>query len=1450
MKLYKILLFFTLFNISYSQVSADKNYVLNRTFVKEVTLGGELSPNDYLTTVSYLDGQGKEIQIIAVKAGGNGEDRVMGFEYDQIGREHKQFLPYAKLSNNGSYANNFQNELQLFYNTAKYEYTQNPYQEISFDITKIMEPSEIAAEGNDWDLAEARTIKINRELTQQYSHHSDNVKKFKIVFENNIPKLFNDGFYEHESLIKIIKKNENWTPSNGKNNTAELYYDLYGRKVLQRVYETNRPHDTYYVYDIQGNLHYILPPSASKAITLSSYERSVNTLILPWTKMVNVDVELAEEYERLLMEYDTPNVLETDLFHKFGGQGTFTLSPIGERDLSLNISFSTLEPVELKTGRIFSLRELGEFRDCELGRIKGAGHEYIFLIRENELYISGGGRVNGVNAQFLGETRLEYQKNYPWYQFLDITLEEKQEYDNVFKNIENEDILITHIDNPYGAYGGLSLSVDHNNVVSMSFNIVSDTPVSLKIGNSGTIDMERRLSNAVLTAFEGDNFHYNMSVFDNQLFIEGGGVFTHINTTANLVVLNQPNMQVSTEIIQGLCYEYRYDSKNRLVEKRIPGKGWEFFVYDKVGRLALTQDANLRSQNKWLFTKYDTHDRVVYTGQIGAPLYSTRLTMQANYDNPFYPSSESRTSSSFANAGININYTNSAYPVLIGSGEVFTVNYYDDYNLGSTLPQTVYDVSVSNNTRGLVTETLTRVLGTNQWITEVIGYDDKDRMIYYKKTDDYTEFNQEIQNKLNYIGLVLQSKTIHNKYTGASWDNTSFTDYYTYDYIGRLTNHYQKQESTNNIQLIRYNKYDELGKLITKKVGAAYNQMVKVTFANTNALQEIDYAYNIRGWLKSINNPDEVLTDRLFSFKINYNTPNLPGSTPLYNRNISETHWKTKTDNKLRSYKYSYDALHRLTNAEYVGDYSLVNNSSQTENYSEGPISYDTNGNITKLERFGLKGNNMIDKIDALSYRYLPYSNKLLSIKDNASTDGFNDKYTGAGEYTYDANGNMLSDLNKGISNITYNHLNLPVLITFTTTPILNNTVEYVYTAKGEKLKKKFKISVNTTETHYNGGFIYQKSNNNPSQLQYFSHPEGYVTKDSNGDFSYVFHYSDHLGNIRLSYTDNDGNGVISTNEIIEDNHYYPFGLKHKGYNHAVMPLGNSNAQKNKFQGKELQDEFLDWYSFDWRNYDPAMGRFFNVDPLAELAPDWTPYRYGFNNPVYWSDPTGLYEDDDPPLGMPREHGAIHSDDFGNWMYDKPSDTWIGQDGSPDIDNAYIIDEIEIVRSLRDNDSWEDFGRATLDFVPVAGGVMDIYEGVRDGDYWQVAIGSGSLLADIFTGGSFSLIKGGIKTGIKQAGKHAAKNAAKTVTAPKGWVTQASKKGGGTVFKDPSNPHNIIRQMPGNPNSPNVLQQNPYVKFMKDGKFYDVNGKVLPNGNVPGAHIPLNQFNINNMPKF
>lgn len=86
--------------------------------------------------------------------------------------------------------------------------------------------------------------------------------------------------------------------------------------------------------------------------------------------------------------------------------------------------------------------------------------------------------------------------------------------------------------------------------------------------------------------------------------------------------------------------------------------------------------------------------------------------------------------------------------------------------------------------------------------------------------------------------------------------------------------------------------------------------------------------------------------------------------------------------------------------------------------------------------------------------------------------------------------------------------------------------------------------------------------------------------------------------------------------------------------------------------------------------------------------------------------------------------------------------------------------------------------------------------------------------------------------------------------APKGFISKVSKKGGGVVFQDPANPHNSIRIMPGNSNSPNAAQQNPYVIFKKNGVVFDVNAAPLQNSADPAAHIPLNKFKPKNMPSY
>ncbi len=205
------------------------------------------------------------------------------------------------------------------------------------------------------------------------------------------------------------------------------------------------------------------------------------------------------------------------------------------------------------------------------------------------------------------------------------------------------------------------------------------------------------------------------------------------------------------------------------------------------------------------------------------------------------------------------------------------------------------------------------------------------------------------------------------------------------------------------------------------------------------------------------------------------------------------------------------------------------------------------------------------------------------------ATYGFKDGANLTTEYTYDVNGNMKTDANKNISAIQYNYLNLPTQVT-----INGQNILYVYDATGVKLRK----TLNTTTTDYAGNFIYENN-----VLQFFTTTEGYFEPSSppSGELvgAYVYQYKDHLGNIRLSYSDANHDGYITAStEIKEENNYYPFGLEHKGYNNVIN--GTENNYKT-FQGQEINKELdLNWLSFKYRNYDPAIGRFMSIDPLAE----------------------------------------------------------------------------------------------------------------------------------------------------------------------------------------------------------------------------------------------------------
>jgi RHS repeat-associated protein len=176
------------------------------------------------------------------------------------------------------------------------------------------------------------------------------------------------------------------------------------------------------------------------------------------------------------------------------------------------------------------------------------------------------------------------------------------------------------------------------------------------------------------------------------------------------------------------------------------------------------------------------------------------------------------------------------------------------------------------------------------------------------------------------------------------------------------------------------------------------------------------------------------------------------------------------------------------------------------------------------------------------------------------------------------------------------------------------------------------------------GGFQYVAG-----KLSFFPHAEGYinVTVGRKGaiTYNYVYQYKDHLGNNRLSYAiaEDQFFGQPTQFTILEENHYYPFGLKHSNYNTnqyqfvevengtdyyiniTQVPAGGVSNYKYKYLGQELQDELgLNWYSYKWRNADPALGRFFGIDPISEDYYYQTNYQFASNNPVWKIEIEGL----------------------------------------------------------------------------------------------------------------------------------------------------------------------------------------------------------------------------------
>jgi len=383
----------------------------------------------------------------------------------------------------------------------------------------------------------------------------------------------------------------------------------------------------------------------------------------------------------------------------------------------------------------------------------------------------------------------------------------------------------------------------------------------------------------------------------------------------------------------------------------------------------------------------------------------------------------------------------------------------------------------------------------------------------------------------------------------------------------------------------------------------------------------------------------------LFGYKIKYHqvegleTPDTSETAlkvlPKYNGNIAEVDWKTSTQENepLKRYGYVYDNMNRLS----AGFYQNATNPSLREYYEK--VTYDINGNISTMKRTAQKTGGTALLIDNLSYQYenSGASNRLHKISDNVTLN-YGYPYVAVPTYIgYDANGNITSFPDKGISSIQYNYLNLPKQITQN-----SEVTNYTYRADGVKVKKLF----NGLETDYLDGFQYKFTYTweAPSGTMANAGMKLRIIPTSEGHYDslinlYVYNYTDHLGNVRISYADSDHDGNIRgrdmriqhctdmgggnqscyddfiPGEIVSNDTYYPFGLLHN-YSGTT-----ENAYQYKYNGKELQETGM--YDYGARFYMPDIGRWGVVDPLAETSRRFTPYAYAFNNPINFIDPDG-----------------------------------------------------------------------------------------------------------------------------------------------------------------------------------------------------------------------------------
>nr|WP_321232926.1 DUF6443 domain-containing protein [uncultured Psychroserpens sp.] len=1130
----------------------------------------------------------------------------------------------------------------------------NAYSEKTFEASPLNRVLEQASPGEDWKLGNEHTIRLEYQtntfdIANPTNANNDNVILFDVshVTVNGFdePVLAFDGHYYSSELYKTITKDENWDTNDGNNHTTEEFKNKQGQVILKRTYsdsdlnsngtiesnEEELSHDTYYVYDDLGNLTFVLSPEGSDNI-LDTNNAIVQTVLDKFCYQYRYDERnrLVEkkipqkDWEYIVYDVLDRPVLTQDANLRTNDDWLFTKYDKLDRVIYTGKHNFTPPDSHDNSGRL----ELQEDVDAAI------------FITEDKLSITTdvyGTDVYYTNrvipSEYIDVYTINYYDDYEWdasnpyeasYNLdettnlteLNNTLEKSTTSSSWDAGFVSEGKIVGD-----GFIQWTVPDTDHRVVVGLTNESGTPNDSGLNTINYGLYT--RGTTNRVLIRENG--FTKNIAT----TYYQPGDVFK-VERSGTQILYKQNGVVVASSEIAStgvLVGDSSFYDPNTIIEDVHIGYSalGQNFTQSTTG-LATGSLVRVLGTSNWIINRllYDEKGRAIHT----------------NSENEYLVTSDvSSNLLDFVGKNLKTHQThrmNSKNPIVLednfiydhqdrlirqvqkinnDSYQLIAKQNYDELgqlkmkqvgaellDLGTYVNNTGLNVSgniITKNTgtngawdRGLTVQEHLDGDGYVSFAPYRANYTFACGLSYTTDFISYTNIRYAIQ--INSSGAV----SIHESGTNLG-DKTNYVagDIFMVERRGD-TIFYLKNGEVFYVSTVQTSGNIMRGDVAIYSRGGKLKNLVVVNLEDE--LQEVDYVYNVRGWLKEINDVDNLGND-LFGFKLNYNTKENNNSKVLFNGNISETYWSTASEDPStillesqikRGYSYNYDALNRILTA----DFEKTSGENQTLLYDLSVIGYDKNGNINALKRTGVNDSGQfMDDMDSLTYSY--DGNQLTDILESGNNAyGFKEASVQSTDYTYDANGNMTQDLNKKIASISYNHLNLPTFIVSSDSN--EGHLYYIYDATGVKLEKRVEpYSGTITATYYAGNYIYEKTGTEEA-LKFFSQPEGYIEPNTNGGFDYTYQYKDHLGNIRLAYNDSNSDGSISTSEIIEENNYYPFGLKHKGYNNVI----NGAEYKYKtYQGQEISEELgYNMLEFKYRHYDPSTGRFFAVDPLAE----------------------------------------------------------------------------------------------------------------------------------------------------------------------------------------------------------------------------------------------------------